>query len=115
LLTIFTIFYNLIEGLISIGFGVAEESKSLVGFGGDSLIEFGSAFLVLWHFGGEPGRGLGYQFALAWIGLCRVPGWKITGLCVMTNLFLCKVQFTVMPGTDFVTPDTDSESKCPRS
>ena len=38
-LAIFTIVYNIIEGLISIYFGVADESLTLFGFGVDSLIE----------------------------------------------------------------------------
>ena len=46
----FTIIYNLIEGFISIGFGISDEAISLAGFGGDSLIEVGSAFLILWRF-----------------------------------------------------------------
>lgn len=53
----FTIGYNLLEGLVSISFGVKEESVSLAGFGIDSLIEVASAFLVLWRFQGEKGRG----------------------------------------------------------
>lgn len=53
LLAYFTIGYNLIEGVISIGFGISDGSVSLVGFGGDSLIEVGSATLVLWRFRGE--------------------------------------------------------------
>lgn len=46
-----TIFYNLIEGAISIYFGLHEESFSLAGFGVDSLIEVASAILVLWRIG----------------------------------------------------------------
>jgi len=38
-LAIFTIVYNIIEGLVSIYFGVADESLTLFGFGVDSLIE----------------------------------------------------------------------------
>jgi len=53
LLSFFTIAYNLIEGVVSIGFGISDESISLAGFGGDSLIEVGSAILVLWRFRGE--------------------------------------------------------------
>jgi len=53
LLSFFTIAYNLIEGVVSIGFGISDGSVSLAGFGGDSLIEVGSATLVLWRFRGE--------------------------------------------------------------
>ncbi len=48
-LAYFTIVYNLIEGVVSIAFGVQEESLALAGFGFDSLIEVASAFLVLWR------------------------------------------------------------------
>jgi divalent metal cation (Fe/Co/Zn/Cd) transporter len=38
-LAMFTIFYNIAEGLISIFFGVSDESLTLFGFGVDSFIE----------------------------------------------------------------------------
>lgn len=38
-LAIFTIVYNIIEGLVSIYFGISDESFTLFGFGIDSLIE----------------------------------------------------------------------------
>jgi divalent metal cation (Fe/Co/Zn/Cd) transporter len=38
-LGIFTIFYNILEGVISIGFGVTDETITLFGFGVDSFIE----------------------------------------------------------------------------
>ncbi len=46
----FTIGYNLVEGAVSITFGVDDESVALAGFGIDSLIEVASAALVLWRF-----------------------------------------------------------------
>jgi divalent metal cation (Fe/Co/Zn/Cd) transporter len=46
----FTIGYNLIEGFVSIGFGVSEGSVALAGFGADSLVEVASAIVVLWRF-----------------------------------------------------------------
>lgn len=48
-LAIFTILYNLVEGLVSMGFGLADDSVALFGFGADSFIEVGSALLVLWR------------------------------------------------------------------
>jgi divalent metal cation (Fe/Co/Zn/Cd) transporter len=48
LLAIFTIFYNLIEGAVSVGFGAADETLALFGFGVDSFIEVISAIGV-WH------------------------------------------------------------------
>lgn len=55
-MALFTIIYNLLEGIVSIGFGIKEESVSLAGFGGDSLIEVGSAIVVLWRLKGEVTR-----------------------------------------------------------
>ncbi len=50
-LAVFTIVYNILEGLISTWFGVADESLALFGFGADSFIEvvsgFGIAHMVL--------------------------------------------------------------------
>ena len=50
-LAILTIVYNLVEGLVSMGFGWADDSMALFGFGADSFIEVGSALLVLWRLG----------------------------------------------------------------
>lgn len=52
-LSAFTIAYNLVEGVVSIYLGISEDAVSLAGFGGDSLIEVGSALLVVWRFRGE--------------------------------------------------------------
>jgi divalent metal cation (Fe/Co/Zn/Cd) transporter len=50
-LALFTIFYNILEGLVSVYFGVEDESLSLFGFGADSFIEVlsgaGIAHMVL--------------------------------------------------------------------
>jgi divalent metal cation (Fe/Co/Zn/Cd) transporter len=48
-LAILTIAYNLLEGLVSMGFGWSDGSVALFGFGADSFIEVFSAFLVLWR------------------------------------------------------------------
>lgn len=47
-LALFTIFYNIIEGLVSVWAGAADETLSLFGFGVDSFIEVISAVGV-WH------------------------------------------------------------------
>jgi len=39
LLSLFTIFYNLFEGILSMVLGVSDETLSLFGFGADSFIE----------------------------------------------------------------------------
>ncbi len=51
----FTVAYNILEGIVSIFFGVSEGSFALLGFGADSLIEVGSASLIIWRFKDEQG------------------------------------------------------------
>ncbi|MFA8298583.1 MAG: cation transporter [Hyphomicrobiales bacterium] len=47
LLSWFTIIYNFIEGIVSIFFGIEDETLTLFGFGADSFIETISAFGIL--------------------------------------------------------------------
>ncbi len=47
-LTYITIFYNLIEGFISVFFGLEDETLSLFGFGVDSFVEVISG-IGIWH------------------------------------------------------------------
>lgn len=51
ILSLFTIFYNIFEGLVSMFFGYEDETLALFGFGMDSFIEvmsgLGIAFLIL--------------------------------------------------------------------
>ena len=56
-LAYFTVGYNLVEGLVSMSFGWADESLALFGFGADSFIEVGSALVVLWRLKGEGVEG----------------------------------------------------------
>lgn len=46
-LALFTVFYNLAEGLISIFFGISDETLTLFGFGVDSFIEVISGIGIL--------------------------------------------------------------------
>lgn len=48
LLAIITVFYNLIEGLVSVAFGFDDETLSLFGFGLDSFVEVISG-IGIWH------------------------------------------------------------------
>jgi divalent metal cation (Fe/Co/Zn/Cd) transporter len=48
LLAQITIFYNLVEGLVSVFFGVEDETLSLFGFGLDSFVEVLSG-IGIWH------------------------------------------------------------------
>ncbi len=43
-----TIAYNLLEGVVAMAFGWADDSVALFGFGADSFIEVASALLVVW-------------------------------------------------------------------
>lgn len=54
-----TIAWNVVEGGVSVAFGLSEESVALLGFGLDSWIEVASAGVVLWRLWGETGRGAG--------------------------------------------------------
>lgn len=47
-LALITIFYNIAEGIISVSFGLADETIALFGFGLDSLIEVISG-VGIWH------------------------------------------------------------------
>jgi divalent metal cation (Fe/Co/Zn/Cd) transporter len=46
-LAVFTIVYNIIEGLVSLYFGIADETIALAGFGADSFIEVMSGIGIL--------------------------------------------------------------------
>lgn len=46
-LALFTIFYNILEGVISIFFGISDEALTLFGFGVDSFIEVMSGIGIL--------------------------------------------------------------------
>lgn len=47
-LALFTIFYNIIEGVVSVSFGIEDGSMSLFGFGVDSFVEVVSG-IGIWH------------------------------------------------------------------
>jgi len=48
LLALITIFYNLIEGIVSVTFGITDETIALFGFGVDSFVEVMSG-IGIWH------------------------------------------------------------------
>jgi divalent metal cation (Fe/Co/Zn/Cd) transporter len=47
-----TIAWNVVEAFVAIAFGVAAGSIALVGFGLNSIVEVGSATVVVWQFSG---------------------------------------------------------------
>lgn len=50
-----TIAWNVVEGLVAMGFGWSEGSVALLGFGVDSWVEVGSAAVVHWKLTRAPG------------------------------------------------------------
>jgi len=55
-LALITIFYNLLEGVVSVGFGATDETISLFGFGMDSFVEVISG-IGIWHMIRRMGNG----------------------------------------------------------
>jgi len=49
-LSLFTVAYNLIEGIVSIIAGLIAGSTALIGFGSDSFVESLSGSIMLWRF-----------------------------------------------------------------
>ncbi len=49
-LAYFTVIYNILEGLISVGGGILTGSISLIGFGLDSFVESLSSLILIWRF-----------------------------------------------------------------
>lgn len=55
-LSVATMLFNLLEGLVSIRFGWEDHSVALAGFGVDSLVEVASAALIYWRFRRDRGQ-----------------------------------------------------------
>jgi divalent metal cation (Fe/Co/Zn/Cd) transporter len=55
-LSYFTVAYNILEGLASVGFGALAGSTALVGFGVDSFVESLSGAIIIWRFHGHAAR-----------------------------------------------------------
>jgi divalent metal cation (Fe/Co/Zn/Cd) transporter len=100
---LFTIFYNLAEGLISVFFGISDETLTLFGFGMDSFIEVMSGIGILAmvlrirqnpetprsQFERTALRVTGTSFYLLAIGL---------GITAIYNLFTAHKPETTLPG-----------------
>ena len=52
-LSVFTVAYNFLEGIVSIAAGAAAGSIALIGFGLDSFVESLSGGVMIWRFGGR--------------------------------------------------------------
>lgn len=103
-LALFTIFYNAVEGLISIYLGIQDEALTLFGFGVDSFIEvisgFGIMVMVLRiRSNPETSRSQFERTAL------RITGWSFYLLCVgllataLYNIFTGHKPETTLSGT----------------
>lgn len=79
----FTICYNIVEGLVSVYFGLEKDSIALAGFGADSFIEVASAVVVLWRFKGEAGFSTPLAIA-AERAATRIIGWLFVVLSAGT-------------------------------
>lgn len=99
----FTIVYNVIEGVVSMYFGIEEISVALFGFGVDSFIEAASAMIVLWRFRGEAGldvatRSNREEKASAWIGRLFIFLASATFLVSVIQLVQQRHPETTVPG-----------------
>ena len=102
-LALFTIFYNMVEGLVSVSFGFSDEALTLFGFGVDSFIEVMSGIGILAmvlrirqhpdlprsQFERTALRVTGTSFYLLAIGL---------GLTAIYNIFTGHKPTTTLPG-----------------
>lgn len=99
----FTILYNLIEGLVSVGFGIQDEALTLFGFGIDSFIEVLSGVGILAmvmrirrnpatmrsHFERMALKVTGTSFYLLSLGL---------GITAVYNVVTSRIPETTLPG-----------------
>lgn len=130
-LSALTIGYNVVEGLVSMAFGWADDSVALFGFGADSFIEVASACLVLWklldHASLQRERratlGIGWLFALLALGIAAgailqlstrmhppttLPGLVISALSLSFMVYLWRAKLRVAKALDSATVLADA-------
>jgi len=141
-LALFTIGYNLLEGLVSVGMGISDETLALFGFGVDSFIEVISAVGV-WHMlrriranGGETRdefeqralRITGSAFYLLTVGLVVTAGlnlyqqhrpettlWGIVIALVSISFMWALIHYKVKVGTALNSPAILADAACSRA
>jgi divalent metal cation (Fe/Co/Zn/Cd) transporter len=91
-----TIAYNLVEAALSAWFGARGGSLSLLGFGGDSLIEAISGAMVLWSMAGADPKREGA--AQRWIGTLLLALALYLGLSAWFEFKSGKGPETALPG-----------------
>ncbi len=141
-LMLFTIFYNLLEGLISVWLGINDETLALFGFGVDSFIEVISAVGV-WHmlrririnygetsdeFERRALRITGGAFYLLTVGLVTTAGlnlyqqhrpdttlWGIVIALVSISFMWVLIHYKVKVGTALNSPAILADAACSRT
>ena len=66
-----TVGYNMLEGLVSVGFAFAAGSPALLGFGIDSFVESLSGMIMIWRFSGVDDE-LREQWAVRLVGISLI-------------------------------------------
>ncbi|MBK7294949.1 MAG: heavy metal transporter [Holophagaceae bacterium] len=130
-LSALTIAYNLVEGVVSMAFGWADDSIALFGFGADSFIEVASALLVLWKLldHGNLARerkatlGIGWLFLALATGIAggallqlaarrhpptTIPGLVISALSLTFMVFLWRAKRAAARALDSATLEADA-------
>jgi divalent metal cation (Fe/Co/Zn/Cd) transporter len=64
-----TVGWNLVEGTVAVGLGLAAGSVALLGFGLDSFIETSSGLVMLWRFGTRAAEERAEAIALRLVGV----------------------------------------------
>ncbi|MBU8892377.1 MAG: cation transporter [Bacteroidales bacterium] len=124
ILSIITIIYNVIEGIVSVYFGIKDEALSLLGFGTDSFVEvisgFGIAHMVFRmkysdidhrdKFERQALRITGTGFYFLTLGIIvgvvfniiennkpetTIPGLIISGISILTMFFLMRYKLSI--------------------
>ena len=111
-LLIFTILYNIAEGVVAIWSGIVAGSIALVAFGADSYLEVAAASLVLWRLGIQDGeyaerieqrvvRFIGWTFIILSVAVVFQSTWALvegTGAEESpVGIVLAALSVTVMP------------------
>jgi divalent metal cation (Fe/Co/Zn/Cd) transporter len=67
-----TVAYNLLEGLVSVGFALAAGSPALLGFGIDSFVESLSGLIMIWRFSGAVEEARREELAARLVGISLI-------------------------------------------
>jgi divalent metal cation (Fe/Co/Zn/Cd) transporter len=96
-----TIFYNSLEGILSIAFGLGAGSIALVGFGADSIIEVTSGLALVWrlHIDADIARREhAEKLSLKIVGICFLALAAYVALDSITSLLRAETPDESIPG-----------------